>query len=165
MNCMYVLCRWYTLVKSVDHFVKVPKQNRFRWSLDKSRGKNVMCQKHKTLILKKKNGFLYLSSPSPTLQYFTIEREIEGEEVSKYVKIIKLNILLRHWSLFGKLQIKPPFYFLSGKHHPHLGTKLLQLTQGWAVGTRSFQKNATFLSSFPFFIKERNVFCVLFRSL
>ena len=33
------------------------------------------------------------------------------------------------------------------------------------LGTRSFQKNATFLRSFPFFIKERNGFCVLSHSL
>ena len=33
------------------------------------------------------------------------------------------------------------------------------------LGTRSFQKNATFLHSFPFYIKEQNVFCVLSRSL
>ena len=32
------------------------------------------------------------------------------------------------------------------------------------LGTRSFQKNATFLHSFPFFIKERNVFWVLSHS-
>ena len=32
-------------------------------------------------------------------------------------------------------------------------------------GIRSFQKNATFLRSFPFFIKEWRVLCVLFRSL
>ena len=36
----------------------------------------------------------------------------------------------------------------------------------WAgLGTCSFQKNAIFLRSFPFFIKERNDFCVLSRSL
>ena len=32
------------------------------------------------------------------------------------------------------------------------------------LGIRSFQKNATFLRSFPFFIKERGILCVLFRS-
>ena len=33
------------------------------------------------------------------------------------------------------------------------------------LGTRSFQKNTMFLRSFPFFIKEQNVFCVLSCSL
>ena len=33
------------------------------------------------------------------------------------------------------------------------------------LGTCSFQKNAMFLRSFPFFIKERNIFCVLSLSL
>ena len=33
------------------------------------------------------------------------------------------------------------------------------------LGIRSFQKNATFLRSFPLFIKECGVICVLFRSL
>ena len=33
------------------------------------------------------------------------------------------------------------------------------------LGIRSFQKNAMFLRSFLFFIKERNDLCVLFRSL
>ena len=38
---------------------------------------------------------------------------------------------------------------------------------GWVagLGIRSFQKNVTFLRSFPFFKKEWNVFCVIFRSL
>ena len=38
----------------------------------------------------------------------------------------------------------------------------LQVT---GLGKRSFQKNATFLHSFAFFIKEHFVLCVLFRSL
>ena len=33
------------------------------------------------------------------------------------------------------------------------------------LGIPSFQKNAMFLRSFPFFIKEHGVLCVLFRSL
>ena len=33
------------------------------------------------------------------------------------------------------------------------------------LGIHSFQKNATFLLSFPFFIKERGILCVLFHSL
>ena len=33
------------------------------------------------------------------------------------------------------------------------------------LGKHSFQKNATFLRSFAFFIKERGVLCVLLRSL
>ena len=33
------------------------------------------------------------------------------------------------------------------------------------LGIRSFQKNERSLHSFPFFMKERNDLCVLFRSL
>ena len=43
----------------------------------------------------------------------------------------------------------------------------LLCTMTWfsGLGIRSFQKNVTFLRSFPFFIKECGVLCVLFRSL
>ena len=37
--------------------------------------------------------------------------------------------------------------------------------QGWAMGIRSFQKNAMFLRSFPFFIKECSVLCVLYKRM
>ena len=42
-------------------------------------------------------------------------------------------------------------------------SNILANYQGWAMGIRSFQKNATFLHSFTFFIKERGVLCVLLK--
>ena len=52
-------------------------------------------------------------------------------------------------------------YLLTMIDGPH------QLARGGfpGLGTRSFQNKATFLLSFPFFIKERSVLCVLFHSL
>ena len=41
----------------------------------------------------------------------------------------------------------------------------ITLNQGWAMGMCSFQKNATFLCSFAFFIKELLVLCILLHSL
>ena len=54
--------------------------------------------------------------------------------------------------------------FLKGYRRQHTHTH--RFIQGWAMGMRSFQKNATFLCSFAFFSKERNVlafFCILYK--
>ena len=61
--------------------------------------------------------------------------------------VLKLNILTGEWAALGTQLFRAPSLVKAG------------------LGIRSFQKNAMFLRSFPFFIKEPGVLYVLFRSL
>ena len=63
---------------------------------------------------------------------------------------------MRDWSMFWNF----------AHRWKHLCTAYTQWAlQHSGLGIRSFQKNATFSRSFAFFSKERNILCILLRSL
>ena len=63
---------------------------------------------------------------------------------------------MRVWSMFWNF----------AHRWKHLCTAYTQWAlQHSGLGIRSFQKNATFSHSFALFLKERNILCVLLRSL
>ena len=85
---------------------------------------------------------------------------------SKWTLLIRVGQFFRIWNystVCGSFKMYTPYVESNCYLSSCLNSCINAFVSG--LGIQSFQKNAMILRSFPFFIKEQNVFYVLLRSL